>query len=313
MNKIQTNQNRVPRHAPEISNTTERLKIDLDKSKKLAKALEFDLGENLNGLEAVQNVNRSMSYQKKCVEPHYRKSALLSGESSNDPKEAKRVARWAENLDQKIDMRTNTPDDSMLEKMGGKVLQKEIDAFVEQNVLKEHDAKFKCKVKDCKKAFKGYNYVEKHINSKHAEEIESIKNEVEFFNNYVLDPNHLVPTSGQQSMQGGAMPPNIPMPTTASAPFMMGVGNTMRMGSGFGPMQAAVMGTPWNQIPRIGFNDNAWAPMQSRDSRNSIPDVHGPGGVPAGAGMDMPKDPRQVTSYVDLDAPAEGDTDMSYL
>lgn len=189
---------------------------------------------------------------------------------------------------------------------------REIDAFVEQNVLKEHDAKFKCKVKDCKKAFKGYNYVEKHISSKHADEIESIKNEVEFFNNYVLDPNHLIPTSGQQPMQGGPMPPNIPMPAPASAPFMMGVGNTMRMGSGFNPMQAAVMGTPWNQIPRIGFNDNAWSSMQSRDYRNSIPDVHGPGGVPAG-GMDMPKDPRQVTSYVDLDAPAEGDTDMSYL
>lgn len=29
--------------------------------------------------------------------------------------------------------------------------------------------------------------------------------------------------------------------------------------------------------------------------------------------LDMPKDPRQVTSYVDLDAPAEGDSEMSFL
>lgn len=150
MNKVQNSQNRVPRHAPEISNTTERLKIDLDKSKKLAKALEFDLGENLNGLEAVQARSQELlakhdeklsnneteedpegsnseekeerwrlkrqldlvltylrnafifcyycglecesfdELSKKCVEPHYRKSALLSGDSSNDPKEAKR-------------------------------------------------------------------------------------------------------------------------------------------------------------------------------------------------------------------------------
>jgi hypothetical protein len=34
------------------------------------------------------------------------------------------VARWAENLDQKIDLKINTPDDRTLEKMGGKVLQK---------------------------------------------------------------------------------------------------------------------------------------------------------------------------------------------
>jgi hypothetical protein len=150
MNKIQSNQNRVPRHAPEISNTTERIKLDLERSKKVAKVLEFELGENLKGLELVEaraeklltehderlrngeteedpegssseekeerwRIKRQLDLvftylrnafifcyycglecesfdelSKKCVEPHYRKSSLQSGESSNDSKEAKR-------------------------------------------------------------------------------------------------------------------------------------------------------------------------------------------------------------------------------
>jgi hypothetical protein len=150
MNKFQSNQNRVPRHAPEIANTTARIKLDLERSKKVAKVLELELGENLKGLELVEaraekllaehderlrsnekeedpegfngeekaerwRLKRQMDLiltylrnafifcyycglecesfdelSKKCVEPHYRKSALLSGEASNDPKEAKR-------------------------------------------------------------------------------------------------------------------------------------------------------------------------------------------------------------------------------
>ncbi|CAO3665810.1 unnamed protein product [Umbelopsis ramanniana] len=373
MNKVQSSQNRVPRHAPEISNTTERIKLDLERAKQVAKTLESELGDNINGLELVEvrakrlleqhderlqngeneedpeganseekeerwKIKRQLDIVltylrnafmfcyycglecesfdelgKKCVEPHYRKSSLLSGEGSGDPKDAKRVARWAENLDQKIDLKINTPDDRTLEKMGGKVLQKELEAYVEQNVLKEHDAKFKCKVKDCKKAFKGYGYVEKHIHMKHPEEVEAIKAEVEFFNNYVLDPNHLLPTSGQQGLPTGNVA-GLPINPSSAPPFMMGVGNGMRIGGSFTPVQAAVMGTPWNQIPRIGFNEqSSWSAMQRRGSRNSASDMHGPGGVPSGASLDMPKDPRQVTSYVDLDAPAEGDSEMSFL
>jgi hypothetical protein len=150
MNKVQSSQNRVPRHAPEISNTTERIKLDLDRSKQVARALESELGENLNGMELVEarakkllaehderlrngekeedpegstieekeerwRIKRQLDIVltylrnafifcyycglecesfnelgKKCVEPHYRKSALLSGEGSSDPKDAKR-------------------------------------------------------------------------------------------------------------------------------------------------------------------------------------------------------------------------------
>jgi hypothetical protein len=150
MNKVQSSQNRVPRHAPEISNTTERIKLDLERAKQVAKTLELELGDDVNGLELVEVRAKRLLEQhderlqngeneedpeganseekeerwrikrqldiiltylrnafmfcyycglecesfdelgKKCVEPHYRKSALLSGEGSGDPKDAKR-------------------------------------------------------------------------------------------------------------------------------------------------------------------------------------------------------------------------------
>jgi hypothetical protein len=128
-------------------------------------------------------------------------------------------------------------------------------------------------VGECSKAFKGYDYVEKHIMSKHPEDIERIRADAEYFNNYVCDPNHLVPNTpqnttqfGQPMMMGGRMPP---------------------------PVQAAVAGTPWDQIPRIGFDN--WG-FQARPR------------MPA----DLPRDPRQVKSYVDLDAPSEGDSNISF-
>lgn len=52
-----------------------------------------------------------------------------------------------------------------------------------------------------------------------------------------------------------------------------------------------------DQIPRIGFNNNAI------------------GMAPGVAGMmlnTVSKDPRQVRSYIDLDKPAEGDAPLNY-
>lgn len=174
--------------------------------------------------------------------------------------------------------------------------------------MKEHESKYKCQVGDCTKAFKGFDYVEKHILSKHPEETERIKGEVEYYNNYVCDPNHIVPTTN---------PPHMMNPMTAAAnnmalgghpqpPFMMPGGMRPPI-----PMPGAMAGTPWDQIPRVGFGiDNApsgWSTAVNAARRTRA-------AAPIGMDLDaaMPQDPRQVKSYVDLDAPAEGDSNISF-
>lgn len=205
---------------------------------------------------------------------------------------------------------------------------REIDDYVKEHVLKEHESKYKCQVGECSKAFKGFDYVEKHILSKHPEEVERIKAEVEYYNNYVLDPNHIVPNTSATTSSNNSHGPN-PMMAMGNMPFVGGQQpfvmhhhQNMRLGGGggggggSGMPSAAVVGTPWDQIPRIGFGGGdpaGWANAAAANARRSrvAPSSS------AAAMMDLedsmlPKDPRQVKSYVDLDAPAEGDSNISF-
>ncbi|CAO3697202.1 unnamed protein product [Rhizopus stolonifer] len=313
LNRKNTVQNRTPRVAPEISQSIERLKKDLEQIRELALALEAMLSDDPEGgLRAVEKrtdqviasqtehdeisklkkrLDMLIAYlrhvhmycyycaiecdsleelNRKCCEPHCRSTTTTSDEGNNTDtrqlsKTEKGAMLWAKNLDQKISMKIHTPDERELKKLGGRLFQAEIDEFVRVHVLKEHDSKFKCQVKECSKAFKGFDYVEKHILTKHADEIERKRIEVDYFNNYVCDPNHLLPSQQQSG----------PVAQQQSAPFIM--------------RPPAIS---WEQIPRLGID------MSFRRPR---------------ADESLPKDPRQVKSYVDLDAPAEGDSNVSFF
>ncbi|KAI9269863.1 hypothetical protein BY458DRAFT_510644 [Sporodiniella umbellata] len=310
LNRKNTVQSRPPRVAPELSQSTERLKKDLDQIRELTLALEAMLSEDPeSGLRAVESradkvisslteddesvkikkrldmiiayLRRVHMYcyycamecdsveelNRKCCEPHCRSTVddQTNTDARQPSKNEKGATLWAKNLDQKISMKVNTPDERELKKLGGKLFQTEIDEFVRVHVLKEHESKFKCQVKECSKAFKGYDYVEKHILTKHADEIDRRKIEVDYFNNYVCDPNHLLPNQQQAGPIAQQQPP----------PFIM--------------RPPAIS---WEQIPRLGID------MPFRRPR---------------ADENLPKDPRQVKSYVDLDAPAEGDSNISFF
>lgn len=62
----------------------------------------------------------------------------------------------------------------------------EIDKFVQANTRELAKDKWLCPLSG--KKFKGPDFVRKHIFNKHAEKIEEVKKEVEFFNNYLRDP-----------------------------------------------------------------------------------------------------------------------------
>lgn len=62
----------------------------------------------------------------------------------------------------------------------------EIDKFVQANTRELAKDKWLCPLSG--KKFKGPDFVRKHIFNKHAEKIEEVKKEVEFFNNYLKDP-----------------------------------------------------------------------------------------------------------------------------
>lgn len=76
-------------------------------------------------------------------------------------------------------------NESKLIALSLKDVDMEIDKFVQANTRELSKDKWLCPLSG--KKFKGPDFVRKHIFNKHAEKIEEVKKEVEFFNNYLRD------------------------------------------------------------------------------------------------------------------------------
>uniref|UniRef100_A0A1B6EMZ7 Serrate RNA effector molecule homolog n=2 Tax=Proconiini TaxID=565685 RepID=A0A1B6EMZ7_9HEMI len=70
--------------------------------------------------------------------------------------------------------------------LGAKEAESEVEKFVAANTQELAKDKWLCPLSG--KKFKGPEFVRKHIFNKHAEKIEEVKKEVEYFNNYLRDP-----------------------------------------------------------------------------------------------------------------------------
>ncbi|XP_055347029.1 serrate RNA effector molecule homolog B-like [Paramacrobiotus metropolitanus] len=191
-----------------------------------------------------------------------------------------------------------------IEELGVKDVDKEVERFVESNTKKLSEDKWLCPLSG--KKFKGPDFIRKHIFNKHAEKVEEVKKDVEYFNNYLLDskrpslPDH--PSTSRQAgnlpqgggNQGGPMPGGPPgFGGFGGHPMAgrLGFPPDMRMPLPFpGPFPPPFMGMP--PMPPMG--------------------MHG-GDFFGGRGMGPPRnfgprrDGRNVVSYKDLDAPADED------
>ncbi|XP_076272274.1 arsenic resistance protein 2 isoform X3 [Rhynchophorus ferrugineus] len=76
-------------------------------------------------------------------------------------------------------------NEAKLVSMALKDVDTEVDKFVQANTRELSKDKWLCPLSG--KKFKGPDFVRKHIFNKHAEKIEEVKKEVEFFNNYLRD------------------------------------------------------------------------------------------------------------------------------
>jgi hypothetical protein len=72
-----------------------------------------------------------------------------------------------------------------MKKLGAKDIEAEVEKFITANSQELAKDKWLCPLSG--KKFKGPDYIRKHILSKHAEKVEEVKKEVEYFNNYLKD------------------------------------------------------------------------------------------------------------------------------
>ena len=72
-------------------------------------------------------------------------------------------------------------------KLGTKDEAEAIEIFIQANTEELGDDKYLCPLSG--KKFKGTDFVRKHIFNKHAEKVEEVKKGVQFYNNFIQDPN----------------------------------------------------------------------------------------------------------------------------
>ncbi|KAJ2507961.1 hypothetical protein GGI11_006212 [Coemansia sp. RSA 2049] len=247
---------------------------------------------------------------------------------------------WTRNLDNRNDVIIHPLEAERLFKEGGKSLERETDKELDKHINQLDEGRFRCLL--CTKLFKGDAFVRKHIRNKHPEAVpETLVREISFFNNFVREAPHLVQLGMGSALPGGAggamgmvgggmrdrgmggggggggfMPQMIPgmmIPAGMMAtPYMMHgmmpagmMPGMMQMGGGGHFMNAGMMGM-------MGGGDrghNMYGHQNYRGANGG--GRNGGGGMRGGVGAGR-SDPRAVRSYVDLDAPAEGEADFGF-
>ena len=88
-----------------------------------------------------------------------------------------RAFNWVKTFEDKV-LQILEPENVDLKKIGGKPLEEGLNEELEKFVKQEDENKFRCKVPECTKLFKGENFWRKHIEKRHAEWFEDIKKAV---------------------------------------------------------------------------------------------------------------------------------------
>ena len=101
---------------------------------------------------------------------------FLRGGSKND-QQLQRAFNWVKTFEEKI-LQILEPENVDVKKLGGKPVEEGLDEELKKYVKQEDEAKFRCKVPECTKLFKGEIFWRKHVEKRHPEWFESIKNDV---------------------------------------------------------------------------------------------------------------------------------------
>ena len=96
---------------------------------------------------------------------------------SRNDQQLQRAFNWVRTFEEKI-QQSLEPDRVDLRKLGGmpgdEALQDEMGRYVKQ----EDESKFRCKVPDCTKLFKGKDFWKKHVEKRHADWLEALAQDV---------------------------------------------------------------------------------------------------------------------------------------
>jgi uncharacterized C2H2 Zn-finger protein len=88
-----------------------------------------------------------------------------------------RAFNWVRTYEDKL-MQILDPDSVDMKKLGGKPLEEGMEEELSKYVKQEDEMKWRCKVPECAKLFKGQSFWRKHVEKRHGEFFEKIKQDV---------------------------------------------------------------------------------------------------------------------------------------
>ena len=128
-----------------------------------------------------------------------------------------RAFNWVKTFEEKV-LQILEPEYVDLKKIGGKPVEEALDEELAKFVKQEDEAKYRCKVPDCAKLFKAEHFWKKHVEKRHDEWYNALKNDVsidpfrvapctnrpqlQLVNTYVLDPSHIAPSRSDANSNG---------------------------------------------------------------------------------------------------------------
>jgi hypothetical protein len=96
---------------------------------------------------------------------------------SKSEQQMQRAFNWVKTFEDKL-LQILEPENVDLSKLGGKPVDQALEDELSKYMKQEDDSKYRCKAPDCAKLFKAEAFWRKHIEKRHAEWLEGIKNDV---------------------------------------------------------------------------------------------------------------------------------------
>ncbi|KAJ4345749.1 uncharacterized protein N0V89_011884 [Didymosphaeria variabile] len=147
--------------------------------------------------------------------PYKKQESTGEGEGEGSPVEVKqtpklsgktqqqlqRAFNWVKTYEEKL-LQLLEPENIDIRKLGGKPLEEAVEDELAKYVKQEDESKWRCKVPECTKLFKGQNFWRKHIEKRHAEWVEKLHTDLQLVNTYVMDPAHIAPSRSDANSNG---------------------------------------------------------------------------------------------------------------
>ncbi|KAK2610617.1 hypothetical protein N8I77_004033 [Diaporthe amygdali] len=181
--------------------------------------------------------------------------------ASKSEQQLQRAYNWVKTFEDKI-KQILEPDAVDIRKLGGKPIDEAVSEEMAKFVKQEDEHKWRCKVPECQKLFKEEHFWRKHVEKRHVDWMDSLKQDYELINAYVIDPAHIAPSRTDANSNGHFPPANGQAPTGTPRGFNLsnyGLNNMLPMGfppmPNFQQMFAGAMGSPANWSQSSGGDD----------------------------------------------------------